>query len=123
MSTRSLFDKPDFQTFPIFHMWWRIQRCMSFGQAIPLLGLAISVLKCGFGVLQVLWGIVHCGVCAIPASICSDSNEFWSDHALEGALIMGAGGVAISYSLINFCTLGCLGFVIEFLWSGSSREG
>lgn len=93
------------------------QRKLSRWQAIIILGMPVSVVKFGFGAIQMVVGMgqLLAGVTVGPF------NKNIADWVTEGIVVAGAGGFGMGYALGNFCTFGILGTLIEGIVEDRTR--
>ncbi len=89
------------------------QKKLSQAQAVPLIGpLLVSPVKAVVSLEQIIGGVAMTAILGSVGVI--TQNNWFIDKAVEGFDHVGQGVCSYSYAVINVCTFGIAGAVIEF---------
>lgn len=98
---------------------WDIQRYLSKGQAIPLLGPAlVSPLKAVVSLVELVVGFIFAVIFAIltALTLCltnKDLSNGLGKNAFTAATHSALGLVSFGYAVANMLSLGILGYILE----------
>ena len=89
-----------------------VQRFLSKGQAVPILGLPVSAIKSAVSVTEIIAGFAGTIIFGSGA-VLSGCNEKAAELAFKSAGHIALGSASLAYSIGNIVTLTAVGYCIE----------